>query len=83
MLRRIPLQKGEEGLCYCSRSSISEPEDSEATVKELSLRRNGKDLSNGSPEKKAREIGPTRSRQGAGDEYIRVEEESKIIEQVE
>ena len=84
MLRRIPLQKREEGLRYCSRSSFSKPEDSEASVKGPSLGSNGEDLSNGSPEKKARETGPTGNRQGSGDElmeYIRVEEESQIVEQ--
>ena len=78
MLRRIPLQKREEGLRYCSCSSFAEPGDSEASGKDLSLGSNKKDLSNRSPEKKARETGPTRSRQGSGDklmEYIRVEEE--------
>ena len=84
MLRKIPLQKREEGLWYCSRYSSSEPEDSEASVKDRSLGSNGEDLSNESPEKKAKETGPTGSRQGSGDElmeYIRVEEESQIIEQ--
>ena len=70
MLRKIPLQKREEGLRYCSRSSFSKPEDSEASVKDLSLGSNGEDLSNGSPEKKARETGPTGNRQGSGDELI-------------
>ena len=86
MLRRIPLQKREEGLWYFSRSSFSGPEDSKASIKDLSLGSNRKDLSNGSLEKKTREIGPTRSWQGPGDrlmEYIRVEEESQIIEQKE
>ena len=86
MLWRIPLQKREEGLRYFSRSSFSGPKDSNASIKDLSLKSNKKDLSNGSIEKKAREIGPTRSRQGPGDglmEYIRVEEESQNIKQGE
>ena len=70
MLRKIPLQKREEGLRYCSRSSFSKPEDSEASVKGPSLGSNGEDLSNGSPEKKARETGPTGNRQGSGDKLI-------------
>ena len=84
MLRKIPLQKREEGLRYCSRYSLSEHEDSEASVKDRSLGSNGEDLSNESPEKKAKETGPTGSRQGSGNElmeYIRVEKESQIIKQ--
>ena len=77
MLWKIPLQKGEEGLWYCFRSSLAEPEDSKASVEDISIGSNGEDLSN---EKKVRRAGPAGSRQDSGDkfmEYIRVEEESQ------
>ena len=84
MLRKIALQKREEGLRYYSRYSFSEPEDSVASAKDLSLGSNGEGPSNGSTEKKAKETDPTGSRQDSGDElmeYIKIEEESQIIEQ--
>ena len=80
MLRKVPLQKGEEGLWYCFRSSLAEPEDSKASVEDISIGSNGEDLSNDSTEKKVRRAGPAGSRQDSGDkfmEYIRVEEESQ------
>ena len=68
MLRRIPLQVGEEGVWYCFRSSSSTTEDSKGSAKDTSGSRNGEGLTDGSPGKTVREAGHAGSRLSAGGE---------------
>ena len=79
MLRRIPLQVGEEGVWYCFCSSSSTTEDSKGSAKDTSGSRNGEGLTDGSPGKTVREAGHAGSRLSAGGELRgkrRTEEES-------
>ena len=57
MLRRIPLQVGEEGIRYYFRSSSSTTEDSEGPAEDMSGSRNGEGLNDGSPGKTVRGAG--------------------------
>ena len=86
MLRRIPLQVGEEGVRYYFRSSSSTTEDSEEYDKDMSGSRNGEGLNDCSPGKTVRGAGHAGSRPSTGKklrEKSRTEEESQVIEKGE